>query len=273
MANYDGSVRINTEINTSDVPSQLQKLENSMQKAADKVVSLRQKMNALKNVEIPTDEYKEIQNQIEITEKKINDLIARQERFFATSGKESSSAFKKMQYDLDELNNSLPYLQGELQDLVDTGKTFTLGSDSEEYAKLGQELQYAESNLSALNKRHEELAVKQGTVSERFSKMRDSASKAFNAINNHVLKSGNIFSILKNSASKAFSLVSSGAKQSGGICTYSTGGYSLAESAYFHDYDRYVVFIAVYRRAYRKRHLFKGKESTGFLRRVFGQYG
>ncbi|MCM1219699.1 MAG: hypothetical protein NC321_16100 [Clostridium sp.] len=182
MAGYDGSIRINTKINTKDVPSQLQKLENSMQKVADKVVSLRQKMESLKDAKIPTDEYKEIQNQIEVTEKKINNLMARQERFLATGGKESSSAFKKMQYDLDELNNSLPYLQGELQDLVNTGKAFTLGSDTEEHSNLAQKLKEAENELLVLKKRYEELLARQGSVSDRFSKMKDSAKKAFSAM-------------------------------------------------------------------------------------------
>lgn len=194
MAQYGGSIRINTEINTKDVPSQLMKLENSMQKAADKVSSLRQKMESLKDVQIPTQEYQEIQRQIEVTEKKINDLLSRQEKFLATGGKESSSTYQKMKYDLDELKNSLPYLQGELQDLVDTGKAFTLGSDSEQYAKLGQQLQYAENNLRSLNKRHDELVAKQGTVSERFSNMQKSAKKAFNAVSQGTKKSSGLLS-------------------------------------------------------------------------------
>lgn len=194
MAQYDGSIRINTKINTKDVPSQLMKLENSMQKAGDKVASLRQKMESLKDVKIPTQEYQEIQKQIEATEKKINDLVARQEKFIATGGKESSSTYQKMQYDLDELKNSLPYLQGELQDLVDTGKAFALGSDTEQYAKLGQELKYAENNLLALNRRHDELVAKQGTVSQRFSNMRKSAQKAFGAVSSGAKKSSGLFS-------------------------------------------------------------------------------
>lgn len=218
MAQYDGSIRINTKIDTKDVPSQLMKLENSMQKAADKVSSLRQKMESLKDVKIPTQEYQEIQRQIEATEKKINDLVAHQEKFIATGGKESSSVYQKMQYDLDELKSSLPYLKGELQDLVDTGKAFTFGFDTEQYSKLGQELKYAENNLMALNKRHDELVTKQGTVSERFSKMKDSAKKALNVIKSLLLLIGKIgkkvFPVLANLAKKSFSSISGSAKKS-----------------------------------------------------------
>lgn len=218
MAQYDGSIRINTEINTKDASSQLMKLENNMQKAADKVSSLRSKMDSLKDVQIPTQEYVEIQKQIETTKKKINDLIARQEKFLSTGGKETSSAFQKMQYDLEELRNSLPYLQGELQDLVDTGKAFILGSDTEEYANLGRQLQYEENHLAQLNARWREYIARQSSVSERFSQMRDSAKKALNAIHSGFSSVGNIgkkaFSNIFSMAKKAFSAITKGSKQS-----------------------------------------------------------
>ena len=74
MAQYDGSVRINTEITTKKASAQLMTLENRIVKTADKVASLRSKMDSLKNAKIPTQEYKEIQKQIEDTEKKFTAL-------------------------------------------------------------------------------------------------------------------------------------------------------------------------------------------------------
>jgi len=138
MAQYDGSIRINTKIGTKEASSQLLTLENRIKKTADKIASLRSKMDALKDVKIPTEEYKEVSSQIAKVEQKISDLQAQQERFLATGGKANSSAYKKMEYDLEELRNSLPYLQRELQDLVDTGEAFTLGSDTQEYANMEQ---------------------------------------------------------------------------------------------------------------------------------------
>lgn len=94
MAQYDGSIRINTEINAKNAESQLSSLENRMKKTADKIASLRSKMESLKDVKIPTQEYKEVQKQIEATEKKINDLVARQEKFLATGGKNLHPHFR-----------------------------------------------------------------------------------------------------------------------------------------------------------------------------------
>ena len=107
MAEYDGSIRINTNIEAKNAEKELKRLESSISKTALKIASLRSKMDALKDVKIPTDEYKEIQNQIEATEKKINDLQASQEKFLSTGGKDSSPTYKRMQYDIDELKASL----------------------------------------------------------------------------------------------------------------------------------------------------------------------
>lgn len=177
MAQYDGSIRINTEINAKNAESQLSSLENRMKKTADKISSLRSKMESLKDVKIPTQEYKEVQKQIEATEKKINDLVARQEKFLATGGKESSSTFKRMQYDLDELRNSLPYLKGELQYLVEEGKAFTLGKDTEEYAKLRKQLKYAENDMDLMQQKHSLMLSKQVRSTNEFKKTAQETGK------------------------------------------------------------------------------------------------
>lgn len=190
MAQYDGSIRINTKIDSKEASAQMMTLENRIVKTADKIASLRSKMDSLKDAKIPTQEYAEIQRQIESTEKKIADLQARQEKFLETGGKANSSVYKKMEYDLEELRSSLPYLQGELQELVDTGKAFTLGENTSEYANLGQQLQYAENDLSVLTQRHDELIAKQGTVSSGYSKLGQMAKKAFSIAQSAISKAG-----------------------------------------------------------------------------------
>lgn len=196
MAQYDGAIRINTKIDNKEASSQLMTLENRIVKTADKIASLRSKMDSLKDAKIPTEEYKEISVQIEKATQKIDELKARQEKFLETGGKESSSTYKRIQYDIDELSNSLPYLEGELQDLVDTGKAFTLGSDTEEFSKLGQQLQYAENDLDSLNQRHNELLSKQEKNSVGYKKLKDSATSALKKIAK-IVKSAAILSLKK----------------------------------------------------------------------------
>lgn len=190
MAQYDGSIRINTQINIKQAQINLATLENRIAKTSDKIASLRAKMDALKNAKIPTQEYKEVQSQIENTKKKIDDLVEKQNRFLATGGKETSSAYKRMEYDLEKLKKTLPYLQEKLQDLVDTGKAFTLGENTEEYSKLGKQLKYAENELSSLSKRHDVLSEKQRVVSGGYEEIGNKGRESFQRINGYASKTG-----------------------------------------------------------------------------------
>lgn len=198
MAQYDGSIRINTEITTKNAKIQLATLENSMSKTADKVESLRSKMDALKDAKIPTQEYSEISTQIQKAESEFNKLLEKQEQM-QREGKDSGVAWERLNEKMEEIGNTIRYAQGELQDLVDTGKAFTLGSDTEEFAKLGQQLQYAENDLSVLNQRHDLLLLKQKKNSDGYKKLGDTAKKSFEKLNKSVKKSSGF---MKNFASR-----------------------------------------------------------------------
>lgn len=226
MAQYDGSIRINTKIDSKEASAQLMTLENRIVKTADKIASLRSKMDSLKNVKIPTEEYKEISTQIEKATQKIAELQAKQEKFIETGGKKTSSTYQKMQYDINELKNSLPYLEGELQDLVATGKAFTLGIETEEYSKLSQQLQYAENDLDVLNHRHDEIVSKQKKTSNGYKELGTAAKKSFEKANKAAKKTGGLLStmvsrfkglalslLVFNQISKAFNAMISGIKE------------------------------------------------------------
>ncbi len=74
MAQYDGSIRINTEINTKNATSQMMSLKNQIVKTADKIAALRSKMDGLKSTQIPTQEYKDIKQSIDDTFDKLNEV-------------------------------------------------------------------------------------------------------------------------------------------------------------------------------------------------------
>lgn len=226
MANYDASIRVDTKMNTTSAEVQLERLENRMVKTSDTIASLSAKMEALKDTKIPTQEYKEIQDQIESTKKKIDDLLARQEKFLATGGKTTSSVYKKMEYDLEELRKSLPYLEGELQDLIDTGKAFVLGQDTEEFADMGKRLKYAKNELITMNHQHKILEQKIQKASGGYKKLGDTAKKSLEKINNSTKKSNGLLStmvqrfkglalslLIFNQVSKAFRVLTSSIKE------------------------------------------------------------
>ncbi len=189
MAKYDGSVRINTDIKTKEGELRLLALENRIKKTADKIAGLRSRMDVLKDAKIPTQEYKDISAQIAKANAEFDRLLEKQEQMHRT-GKDHGAAWDELNRKMDEAGNTIRYAKGELQDLIDTGKAFTLGADTEEYARLGQQLRYAENEMYVLNQQHDVQEVKIGRLGNKYRELSAKAKSAFQSIGN-VLKKAN----------------------------------------------------------------------------------
>ena len=185
MAQADGYIIIDTEINADgmkagsrEVEAAVRRMANSVEdmgskaqtalnKQADAFIKLNQQYAIQKKTvqelkdkvaeygeqKVPTDEYKAIQNQIDKATKKLNTLQQAQDRFEATGGKKNSSAYKKMEYDIEELTNEIKYAEAELKELEASGKAFSLGTDTKEAAADMERLSEAEQKLLNMNNR------------------------------------------------------------------------------------------------------------------------
>lgn len=185
MAQADGTILIDTEINADGMKAGSKEVETAVRNMAKpveglgtkaktalnkqvdaftklnaeysaqqkKVDNLKKKVQEYGKQKIPTAEYKEIQNQIAQAEKKLNSLLNAQEKFIALGGKEDSQRYKSLQYDIDELANTIRYAEGELKDLEESGKAFTLGSETKEAAADMQRLEAEMRKLSDMNNR------------------------------------------------------------------------------------------------------------------------
>lgn len=178
---YDGAVYIKTDIDTKSANVQLASLENRMAKTADKIASLRSKMDSLKDAKIPTQEYTEISNQIEKAEQKFNKLLEKQEQM-QREGKDNGVAWERLNTKIEEAKSEIGYAKEELQTLVSTGKAFTFGSDTEQYAKLSQQLKYAANDLSVLSQRHDILTQKTAETESSYVRLGDAIRNAFSTI-------------------------------------------------------------------------------------------
>lgn len=185
MAGYDTEIRVATKVDTS----QMQRLQIQIDKAVDKVDALTKKYDELKNKKIPTQDYLDIQKQIDETRARLDKLLEDKEKF---KGSRRSTKWLNMGSEIEELQNSLPYLKGELQDLVDTGKAFTL--NHEEINKTANELSRAKSELRMLVTKQSELGVKSNKVSDGLKRIGAVGKKAFGEINGKIRKSGGLLS-------------------------------------------------------------------------------
>lgn len=153
MAQYDGSIRINTEILVKSAEKQLKALENNMEKTATKAASFRAEMDALKNEKIPTQEYKDISKEIEKAEQNLIKLTDTQARM-SNEGKTSGVAWERLNLQIQSTREVIEDAKSDLQNLVKTGKAFTLGSSTERYAELGRKIKETDDSLEIMNQQH-----------------------------------------------------------------------------------------------------------------------
>lgn len=180
MANGIDDLGKKSEIAVQKQAAAFAKLNNQYAAQEQKVKKLREELEAYAETKIPTQEYLEVQAQIEKTEQKLSALTERQEKFLDTGGKSNSSAYKKMQYDIDQLTNTLKYAQGELKDMEDSGSAFTLGKDTDKFAKMSDK--YA-TEVEKLKQMNESLGASYSRVKNEFDEYKkrllgvDDASK------------------------------------------------------------------------------------------------
>lgn len=129
------------------------KLNNQYAQQSKKVDELRQKVAEYESQKMPTQEYAEIQQQIDSAQSKMDKLIEKQRKFVELGGNTNSKTYKSMQYDIEELANTIKYANGELEDLVDSGKAFTFGANTEAAQKDIQRLAQEEQKLQDMNNR------------------------------------------------------------------------------------------------------------------------
>lgn len=208
----DGSIVIDTEISTKGMKPGTEEVEAAVRRMANgiddlgkkseiavqkqvtafaklnslyaaqerKVEKLREALEAYAETKIPTQAYDEVRNQIEKTEQKLTALLERQQKFLDTGGRTNSSTYKKMQYDIEQLNNSLKYAKGELKDLEDSGGAFTLGKDTDKFSQMYDKYATEAKKLKQMN---ESLGISYNRVKNEFEEYKkrllgiDGASK------------------------------------------------------------------------------------------------
>lgn len=194
MAKYDGSIRINTKIDSKNASAQLMSLENRIVKTADKIAALRSKMDSLKDVQIPTQEYKSIETDIAKAETELGKLIEKQAQM-QNEGKDSGAAWDRLNQRIQASKDYIEIAREEMQQLVNEGKAFTLGKDTDQYAKLGQQLEYAENEMNVLNQRHDELIAKQNKNADGYRRIGKAARDGAKIANKSVKSMNDSFKV------------------------------------------------------------------------------
>lgn len=119
--------------------TKMQKLQQQMSQTAAKAEELMQKMSKLESTQIPTSEYSEVSKRVEKMNADFDKLLIKQDEM-QESGKTWGPSWEQLNDKMESLGTLIREDEAELQSLVDTGKAFTLGSDTEQYQKLSNNL-------------------------------------------------------------------------------------------------------------------------------------
>lgn len=190
-----------TEISRTfnNASSTVMRVENSLRSTEEAMKKLKAEMEAYANKQLPTEEYQEIQKQIDEATAKYNKLIERQEKFIEIGGKTDSKAFKTMQYDLEQLRNTIEYAKGELADLEASGKAFRLGRDTAEFANLQAKYKDLASKADVYRQRLKEVDNQQRKASVSTKKLSNNMKKTARAsipLTRSILKLSNMFKLM-----------------------------------------------------------------------------
>lgn len=164
MAEYDGEIRIKTLIENGEASSKLMQMESQFQKLARESDKFSKTLKDLASQKIPTEEYKAVQMQIEKDTASLDKLLARMDKFLETGGSGKSTTFKKMQYDVEELTNSIKYAKGELAAMESSGTAFIDPTTTEEYSKVSEKLFDVQSKQEVLNQKMRETVVNEKSI-------------------------------------------------------------------------------------------------------------
>jgi hypothetical protein len=164
MAEYDGEIRIKTLIENGEASSKLMQMESQFQKLARESDKFSKTLKDLASQKIPTEEYKAVQMQIEKDTASLDKLLARMDKFLETGGSSKSTTFKRMQYDVEELTNSIKYAKGELASMESSGNAFIDPTTTEEYSKVSEKLLDVQSKQEVLNQKMRETVSNEKSI-------------------------------------------------------------------------------------------------------------
>lgn len=193
---YDGSIKINTEINTKNVNSQMMSLENRIEKSSRKANKLKEELDKIGGSRVPTDEYKDFEYTLARDNAELEKLIQKQERFV---GKKSGARWDALGAQIKEKTDDIRVQKLYMQSMRENETAYMSGKETDAYKN--KQAQYRDElrNLDILNQKHSELVQKQikaGETGEKSMKrISDSTKKSAVAMDAFTRR---IFGLLKN---------------------------------------------------------------------------
>jgi chromosome segregation ATPase len=180
------------------------------------ISELEMKMKELASQQIPTDEYVQMEQEIQKTDNKLLSLLNRQEKLQALGADTDSKQWKSLQYDIDTTSNKLDRLEKAFERLKASGNGHILGKDTEEYqkmqnkvGKLNEELIRYKAGLNKADSGQKKVSSSANKASKSVNKLGKSASNGRMSMLS-MLKMSLLFSVTFQALSGAINAVVTG---------------------------------------------------------------
>lgn len=202
MADYE-ALRLNVGLNTdtaikdaqklgADVQATLNKMDmgkldsktltfiKNLTTASNRAQKLARDLEAFGNKKIPTEEYSEIAKRLEKAKSEFDKFLIKQDEM-TEKGQTFGKAWEEIDAKLEKLGTLIREDEAELKNLVDTGKAFTLGKDTEKYKDMANNLNSANQATNILLEKYSEMTQADEQVSQGNEEVAESTEKATKA--------------------------------------------------------------------------------------------
>lgn len=178
----DGSIIVDTEIDTQGFEADSAKLQKAIQslnrkmetlgstfkkavsgnsnaiasfedKAGDlesKIADIQQKMNRLGSAKVPTESYAQLSKEAQKAEQELLKLYNRQEKMEAIGVKTDSQSWRALQFDIQKAEENLARFERQKSEMQAKGTAFQLGSQTDTYKQMQNELEAARKQLETM---------------------------------------------------------------------------------------------------------------------------
>lgn len=190
-----------------------EKLQNDIDATKKRIHELRLKAIELRNVQMPTQEYKEIQEHLQESQKQFDKLFAKQEKMQAL-GMTSGKGWESLQYDMELLGQAIEADKNDLKNLVEEGQAFSTQKGTEAYKAVIADMQTAREELKQLRAEEENLGASfDADKSAGIGKLAGELAQANAEMNVLEVKTQQVFTKIKQINRKGFKKLSDSAKK------------------------------------------------------------
>lgn len=189
MPEYDGTVRIVTKIDTENASAKAMALGQRLVKLADKAEKAQKELDKFKSTKIPTEEYKQLQSELDKTDAKMEQLYNTQKKLQNKSVSKNSAAWKNNELSIDAAVKKYNQIADAMEKMEANNTAFIDPTATDKYQDLVAKVRNANAEIAIANQRADEFA--QSSNKAKFKDLAKSVSQIKN-VNKNLTKSTSI---------------------------------------------------------------------------------